>query len=65
MSAIITIEQSGNELWVFGDEGAEHKDYEEQMYTLPRYGEAVLARDAADEYANAWAAAVGGTVHYK
>ena len=65
MPAIITIEQSGHELWVIGDDSAHHADFEEQMYTLPYYGEAVLAKDAAHEYAIAWAAAVGGTVEYK
>ena len=57
---VITIEHHRDEIWVVGDENAEHKDFEETVFPLPMYGDGVLAREAAQEYAKRWARAVRG-----
>lgn len=65
MKPIITMSQdSTHELWVYGNEAADCREFDDKLFTLPVLGEAVLTKEAALQYAKAWATAVGGEVEF-
>ena len=57
---VITVTKDGGMWVVYGDENADHKDFEEQHWPKVMYGGDDMYGEFARDYAKAWAKAVRG-----
>jgi len=57
---VITVTKDGGMWVVYGDENADHKDFEEQYWPKVMYGGDDMYGEFARDYAKAWAKAVRG-----
>ena len=57
---VITVTKDGGAWVVYGDDNADHKDFEEQHWPKVMYGGDDMYGEFAKDYAKAWAKAVRG-----
>jgi hypothetical protein len=57
---VITVTKDGGAWVVYGDDNADHKDFEEQHWPKVMYGGDDMYGEFAKDYARAWAKAVRG-----